>query len=150
MILPELILSTSILSLALFVWAVLAKYKKEGKTRFSGRISLYIYVWPRGVYEDLYNCPWGDLIQLGCRLMGIYLKYDLIIELYRSACLELIRMCYVVYIYIHDTLRNTYFKGWPGSVLENDFWVCPIERFLGPPQPLPLLSILYMTKLVFI
>ncbi|XP_023345430.1 uncharacterized protein LOC111714529 isoform X2 [Eurytemora carolleeae] len=35
MILPELILSTSILSLALFVWAVLAKYKKEGKTRFS-------------------------------------------------------------------------------------------------------------------
>jgi len=30
MVIPELLLSTSILSLALFVWAVLAKYKKEG------------------------------------------------------------------------------------------------------------------------
>ena len=55
MILPELILSTSILSLALFVWAVLAKYKKEGKTRFSGRISLYIIYIDHGACMRTYK-----------------------------------------------------------------------------------------------
>jgi len=107
-------------------------------------VYLSIYSASTSIYLSFYSTSF----YLSIRHLSIYLL-DIYLSIYSTSIYISIRHLSIylfdIYLSIYLSIRHL------GNFLENNFWtplrVCPSERFLDPP---PILSILYMTKLVFI